>query len=438
MTGEGVPTAIAEPDQASIVALLCELAGRVPTSFDPDLPAEEQEFPWSWSAPPGSDPEPEPELPSEPLPSVAYVLPGLPPEGSGGSHSLVQEARGLRELGAEARICVPVDSLSTATAVYGNEDGVFATYRSNAAYPGVSDSSLLDAIAGADVVVASEYPSVELLAWLARERPGLVYAYYVQDYEPLFAEPRTTRSDRALLSYRAIPGQLLFAKTHWLRNVVIEMHGVPVAKVSPSLDRELFHERGRLEYAGVLRVAAMVRPRTPRRRPAATLEALAAIAGALGDAAALTTFGCDERSLREVRGDAVRGVRHLGPLSRGEVSELMRQSDVFIDASAYQAFGRTGLEAMACGALPLLPALGGVREYAVHDENALILVDGSPAAITEAVVALALDPGRVAAMSSAGVARAQSFSVERAARSQLELFSSAVRRRRPFPAQPAS
>ncbi len=438
MTGEDMPAAIDEPTQASIVALLCELADRAPGSFDLHLSAEEQVFPWSWSAPPQKNGETQQELASELLPSVAYVLPGLPPEGSGGSHSLVQEARGLRELGAEARICVPVDSLSTAAALYGNEDGLFATYRSEASYPGVSDSSLLDAIAGADVVVATEYPSVELLAWVAGERPEVVCAYYVQDYEPLFAVPQTTRSDRALLSYRAIPGQLLFAKTHWLRNVVSEMHGVPVAKVSPSLDRELFHERGRREYAGVLRVAAMVRPRTPRRRPAATLEAIATIAGALGDAVELVTFGCDERSLGEVRKDAVPGLRHLGPLSRREVSELMRRSDVFIDASAYQAFGRTGLEAMACGTLPLLPALGGVREYAVHDENALILADGSPAAIANAVVALALDPARVAAMSAAGVSRARSFSVERAARSQLELFSSVVRRGRPSSALPAS
>jgi hypothetical protein len=438
MTGKDLPPAIAEPTQASVVALLFELADGAPRSVDAHVCAEQHGFPWVSSAPPEKDGEQEPELASEPLPSVAYVLPGLPPEGSGGSHSLVQEARGLRGLGAEARICVPVDSLSTAVALYGNQDGLFATYRSDAAFPGVSDSSLLDAIDGAGVVVATEYPSVELLAWLARERPEVVYAYYVQDYEPLFALPRTERSDRALLSYRAIPGQLLFAKTHWLRNVVSEMHGVPVAKVRPSLDLECFHERGRLEYPGVLRVAAMVRPRTPRRRPAATLEALAAIAGALGDGASLMTFGCDERSLGEVGGHVVPGLHHLGPLSRREVSELMRRSDVFIDASAYQAFGRTGLEAMACGAVPLLPALGGVREYAVHDENALILADGSPATIADAVVALALDPARVAAMSAAGLARAQSFSVERAARSQLELFSAAVQRRRPSSALPAS
>jgi hypothetical protein len=444
------PAAAGEPTQGTIAALLLTLAAAGEPQTASELPVDEGRFPWRWSGEPRPEAESGPvrRLPSQvspisapppasevsltsgPKPSVAYVLPGLPPEGSGGSHSLVGEARGLRDLGAQARICVPADSLSTAAAVYGNRDGLFATYRSDAAFPGVSDSSLLDAIADAGVVVATEYPSVELLAWLARERPQIVFAYYVQDYEPLFAAPQSSRSDRALLSYRAIPGQILFAKTHWLRNVVTELHGVAVAKVTPSLDRELFNERGRSEHAGVLRVAAMVRPRTPRRRPVATLESLAAIGGALGDAAELVTFGCDERSFAEVRGHAVQGVSHLGLLSRREVSDLMRRCDVFIDGSAYQAFGRTGLEAMACGAVPVVPALGGVHEYATHGENAIVLADGSPGSIADAVIALALDRARLDAMRSAGLRRAAGFSVEKAARSQLELFSSAIRRRR--------
>jgi len=440
------PAPAEEPTQASIVALLRELADGAPPPRGSEPPTDEERFPWRWSLQPSAEPEPEPRPPSEspppPLPerppSVAYLLPGLPPEGSGGSHSLVQEARGLRELGADARICVPADSLATAAAVYGNRDDLFATYRSDAASPGVGDSSLRAAVAEAGVVVATEYPSVELLARLARERPEILCAYYVQDYEPLFAGARTSRSDRALLSYRAIPGALLFAKTHWLRNIVSEMHGVPVAKVSPSLDRELFHADGRQESEQVLRVAAMIRPRTPRRRPLATLDSLSAIDRALGEAAQIVTFGCDEDSFAALRRHAVPRIAHLGLLSRRDVAELMRRCDVFIDASAYQAFGRTGLEAMACGAVPLLPALGGVREYAVHGENAVILADGSAAAIADSVIALAGDPARLGAMRRAGVLAAQGFTVERAARSQLELFAAAMLRSRPVPAALAS
>ena len=431
-----------EPTQASIVAVLRHLAGEPLEEAGEAEPIAEDEFPWRWSGPeavelglgagPGGEAKGElvGDAKLEPLPhglpSVAYLLPGLPPEGSGGSHSLAQEARGMRALGAEAKICVPADSLQTAARVYGNEDALFATYRGDARFPGVSDSSLTDAVADADVAVATEYPSVELLARVAHKRPDLVCAYYVQDYEPLFAAPETSKSDRALLSYRAIPGQVLFAKTHWLCNIVSELHGLPVAKVRPSLDRELFHARGRVESANVIRVAAMIRPRTPRRRPATTLAALARIGEELGEAAHLVTFGCDESSFVELQGGVARGVSHLGLLGRGEVAELMRRCDVFIDASAYQAFGRTGFEAMACGAVPVLPALGGVREFAVDDENALILGGASEAAIARAVIELAHDRPRLEAMRDAGVIRAQEFSVERAARSQLDLFSSAV------------
>jgi hypothetical protein len=364
-----------------------------------------------------------------PLPDVAYLLPGLPAEGSGGSHSLVQEARGLRDLGVPARICVPAGSLRTATGLYGEEDELFTTYRSDATSPGVSDASLLDAVGDADVVVATEYPSVELLARLRRERPGIVCAYYVQDYEPLFSEPRSSRSDRALLSYRAIPGQLLFAKSDWLCSLVRELHLLPVAKVVASLDQELFHAGGRSVSEGPLRIAAMIRPRTPRRRPLATLQSLAEIHAALGEDAEILTFGCDAGSFALLEQQAPVSGTHLGLLGRPQVAELMRRSDVFIDASAYQAFGRTGLEAMACGAVPLLPALGGVAEYALDGQNALILADASPEEIAAAIVALARERPRLDQMRRAGVLAARTFSIERAARSQLELFSAALARR---------
>jgi len=111
----------------------------------------------------------------------------------------------------------------------------------------------------------------------------------------------------------------------------------------------------------------------------------------------------------------------------------MRRCDVFVDGSAYQAFGRTGLEAMACGAVPVLPQLGGVHEYANDGENAAILADGSPEEIAAAVVALAASPVRLAQLSEAGVRAAQRFSVAGAARSQLALFTETVAQRS-FPA----
>jgi len=362
-------------------------------------------------------------------PSVAYLLPGLPPEGSGGSHSLVQEARGLRELGCEARICVPLDALAVASSVYGNADELFIPYQ--------EPEDILNSIGSATVAVATEHPSLAILQRLSDSRPELLCAYYVQDYEPLFAVPESARFDRAFLSYRAIPGQLLFAKTHWLRNVVTALHGVSVAKVRPSLDRELFHAQGRVEDEGMLRVAAMVRPRTPRRRPVATLQVLAAIRRQLGEAVRTVTFGCDADAYAQVLGELASdaagelgaGGEHLGLLSREQVAELMRRCDIFIDASAYQAFGRSGLEAMACGAVPLLPALGGVSEYAEQGRNALIFQDDRPGAIAEALLALARDRTRLLRLREGGLETVRDFSIQQAAQTQLDLFTAGLSRR---------
>jgi hypothetical protein len=354
-------------------------------------------------------------------PGVAYLLPGLPPEGSGGSHSLVQEARGLRALGAETRICVPAQALSVASALYGNEDALFAPYE--------SESTLEQAIAGAAVVVATEYISVRPIELLAERHPELLFAYYVQDYEPLFATFASARSDGALLSYRAIPDMLLFAKTHWLRNLVVARHGVPVAKVRPSLDQMLFHAQGRKRRDGPVRVVAMVRPRTPRRRAGATLAALRAIERKMGEGVETLSFGCDgpvfEELCREVGGGS-ECVTHLGLLTRAQVADVMRSADVFIDASAYQAFGRTGLEAMACGSVPVLPALGGVGEYAANDHDALVLAHDAPEEIADAVCALLADRPRLARLRKAGLHSAAGFSIELAARSQLELFTASL------------
>jgi glycosyltransferase involved in cell wall biosynthesis len=469
-----------EPTQASMRALLEELTGGVvppdgePMAIDGELDGEGEGLASAMNGAAGVRVWAGAEAgegvgsgtPLAVPPKVAYLLPGLPPEGSGGSHSLVQEARGMRALGARAWICVPEESLQTAAALYGNDDSLFAPYPDEEPIlPGVSGASVGEAVGDADVAVATEYPSVDMLARLARERPRLVCAYYVQDYEPLFAARGSSRADRALLSYRAIPDQLLFAKTRWMGAVVGAIHGVPVAKVRPSLDRDLFHARGRkdveaadargredveaaalpptrgldrepLDAGGPMgtahppRVVAMIRPRTPRRRPAATLAALALIAQELGEGVEILTFGCDQESFARLDGNAVAGIHHLGLLTRAAVAGLMRSCEVFIDGSAYQAFGRTGLEAMACGTVPVLPALGGVHEYAVHDENALILGDGSPEEMAAAAIELARDPARRQRLRAAGLRTAQRFSIERAARSQLELFAAAVARHR--------
>src|SRR6185436_10803566 len=57
-----------------------------------------------------------------------------------------------------------------------------------------------------------------------------------------------------------------------------------------------------------------------------------------------------------------------------KVHEAMPDAEiVHFDGSDFQAFGLPALEAMACGAVSVLTDAGGIREYARHEENCLLV-----------------------------------------------------------------
>jgi GT2 family glycosyltransferase len=364
----------------------------------------------------------------EPL-RVAFLLPGLAHGGSGGSHSLYQEARALRSLGVPARIMLPRWDRERAAAVYEDAEELFQTF--------ADEQELAELTADADVISATHHKSVALLGAIRERRSDFLPAYYVQDYEPFFTAPYIAQE--AVASYTALPDLLLFAKSHWLCNVVAERHGLFVAKVEPSIDRELFTAGARSAPAaagkaargdGPLRVAAMVRPRTARRQPLATIAVLERVLHEHAGQVQVSTFGCYADELRELHPGADLVIeRHLGLLGRAEVAELLRETDVFLDMSVYQAFGRTALEAMACGATAVVPSIGGVWEFVEHEQNALAVDTLDPDGAARALGALVTDRELLARLQAAALATAGRYSAIRAALSEYVLFERAYRAR---------
>lgn len=343
--------------------------------------------------------------------AVTFVLPGISRGGSGGSHSIFQEVSAMRGLGLPARVAVARAAWPRVAEVYPEAGDVFVAYG--------GEEELAQLTAGDDVLVATHHASAPVVAALVAARPSLLGAYYVQDYEALFAPVSSAAAVEAQRSYAAIPGAVLFAKTAWLQRTVSERTGLPVAKVEASLDLEIFNAVGR-RASGSPHVVAMVRPRTPRRAPRETLDMLGRLRARCGPELRITTFGCDTSELAPLTNDPP--AEHRGILGRGGMADLLRDADVFVDCSAYQAFGRTGLEAMACGAVPVLPAAGGVAEFAVDGVNALTVDTSDVDAIVECTRGLLGDPRRLAALRERGIADARRFTPERAALSEYTLF----------------
>jgi len=98
---------------------------------------------------------------------------------------------------------------------------------------------------------------------------------------------------------------------------------------------------------------------------------------------------------------------------RPPASNHLRELDVYVLASSWEAFPIGPLEALACGVPQVVTAVGGTRE-AVVPETGLLIGPRDPGALAAAVVELLQDEPRRAAMSAASRTRhASRFTVDR-------------------------
>lgn len=348
---------------------------------------------------------------------VLYVLPSA--GGGGGAHSVVQEVLGLRRLGVSPAIATPRRLASQFQIRYPEllRNGV-----DNPIYANVDE---LAQIAGQfDLAIATTALSVDTVVQ-AKDKSGnaaLKLGYYIQDYEPLFYPPGSRDWTEARASFDRMKNGLMFAKTDWLCSVVEANHNVQVRRVQASIDHDVYFPIDR-SLTGPLRISAMVRPKTPRRAPKRTIRILEHIAFTFGSRVEVTYFGCDAEDLASVGLRPSASLQQLGVLDRNQVANTLRYSDLFLDLSDFQAFGRTGLEGMACGCVPVLPVFGGTSEYAEHGVNSFVVDTRSDDEILSAIDQFVNGrPQRRLEMRDAGIHAALNYSIAKAAYSEYELF----------------
>jgi GT2 family glycosyltransferase/glycosyltransferase involved in cell wall biosynthesis len=373
--------------------------------------------------------------PAPPAPDRLSVLFLLPVSGGGGgAHSVVQEALGMRPLGVRSHVAVKAEQAALHAANYPSAwgRGLFLPFDTN--------DHLVRMAGGFDVVVATIYTSMHRLQAIAEAHPDVLPAYYVQDYEPWFCREGTHARQAALATYTAIPNMLLFAKTDWLCGLVQERHGIPVHKVQPGLDPDVYFPGDRLHVTdSPVHVAAMIRPTTPRRAAHLTMDVLEESARRYGEAVRLHIFGSNDAVVAHHGLTPDFPVVNHGKLRLEQVADLLRSVDVFLDLSEYQAFGRTGLEAMACGCVTVLPAFGGTGEYAVDRQNALVVDTADFEACVAAASEVIEDAELRSRLQRAGYATGERYSISQAALSEVSVLRESLRawrRTHPSPSEP--
>ena len=352
--------------------------------------------------------------------------------GGGGAHSVVQEVSEMRRLGLHARVGVKHEHIEGFLKDYADIPAVeelFVVF---------DDANLLMIAQDYDIVVGTIYSSMRLVRRIVDALPHILPAYYVQDYEPLFFDEGSSQWNEARDSYNLVANACLFAKTQWIIDEVQRHHGVTVHKVQPSIDHEVYRPTRRADD-GCIHVTAMIRPQTPRRGAGRTMRLLKRLHQAHGDRLVIHIFGCDSGQPEFLQLERDFLFQNHGRLTRPEVAALLAHSDLFIDLSDYQAFGRTALEAMACACVAVVPKMGGACEYAQHNVNSLVLDTNDEESCFHDISELLLNSDSMRRLRLAGLATAARYSVHAAAVSECLILEESLRRwrkRNPEPARP--
>lgn len=107
---------------------------------------------------------------------------------------------------------------------------------------------------------------------------------------------------------------------------------------------------------------------------------------------------------------------------RDDVPRLLCAADVLCYPPRAEAFGLVPLEAMASGCPVVISDEPGMREFAVHDVNALVVADGAPEGLAAAILRVLREPALAARLRSEGRKTAERFSVETTVDRYLELY----------------
>ena len=79
-------------------------------------------------------------------------------------------------------------------------------------------------------------------------------------------------------------------------------------------------------------------------------------------------------------------VRLLPRQSRAQMADLFRQAQVVVSPSTHDGTPNSILEALACGALPVVGDIESLREWITHGENGLLVDPTDPNALADAIL----------------------------------------------------
>lgn len=302
--------------------------------------------------------------------SVTYILPRI--TMAGGVISVLQLVNELVLLGIDARI---------ATLHVYPEMEEWQQFSSPMVFRNYQD--MLHNLPDTDIAIATHWSTAQPAYDLQKKGRANHSIYFVQDYEPWFyTKEGDSNRKKAEKTYKMLECKIV--KSNWLVKM-LQPFGGQVHKIRLGMDLGVFYPREKRSYSSMDSpiVLSMARPRTPQRGFDNLVRSLSILKERFPEIK-IHLFGDDlkKQSIPFPFTDMEIIV------DRNTLCQAYSEADIFIDASDFQGFGRPALEAMACGTACVLTDVGGVNEYAINGQNALLVPPKAPNKLSDAVAKL--------------------------------------------------
>lgn len=174
-------------------------------------------------------------------------------------------------------------------------------------------------------------------------------------------------------------GHRVLATSTWLMDAA-RAYARDVALIRYGIDRTVFHDDG-----PEVRFPRQVSLMTHHLEWKGTLDGILALEIVRRElpAVSIVMFGVYEPQMG--------GVHFVKAPAREDVASIMRHSAVFVCPSWEEGFGLPGLEAMQCGAALATTDTKGSRDYAFHEQTALVTHPRRPRWLATSIIRLLTD-----------------------------------------------
>jgi glycosyltransferase involved in cell wall biosynthesis len=249
----------------------------------------------------------------------------------------------------------------------------------------------------ADILITTENQTIDPLESVSDAKGRKLYL--IQHYETWTRDPKLVDATWRSQKWHKV------AIASWLKRLAEEQFHSTADLVLNGVDLEVFHDRGRT-WQNPPRILALYH-HLDWKGVGDLLQAYH-IVRAKGYAFTPIFFG------HLPAGDDLKALNLEMEYHRFPTGEALRQlyagADIFVSPSWHEGCQLPPMEAMACGAAVIATNVGGVPDYTVPNQTAVVVEPRQPQALAEAIIDLISHPDKMRTLAKAGHTHIQNFS----------------------------